>query len=134
MPGTYGTSGSAPTSAGTSGSGRDTNESAVNRSLRTRVQHVKASELSSVTAQTTGMQRLTAITTASPSLGCDAAHDLSFARSGCRSLVVGIEGEERDSGGYPGKCLGYQVYPQCRPGEHSHHRRTQRHRRVERAT
>jgi hypothetical protein len=37
-------------------------ESAVNRSLRTRVQHVKASKLSSATAQTTGMQRLAAIT------------------------------------------------------------------------
>jgi uncharacterized RmlC-like cupin family protein len=61
-PGTYGTSGSTPTSAGTSGSGRDTNESAVNRSLRTRVQHVKASELGSATAQTRSMQRLTAIT------------------------------------------------------------------------
>lgn len=40
----------------------DTSESAVNRSLRTRVHHVKAAELSSATAQTAGMQRLAAIT------------------------------------------------------------------------
>jgi uncharacterized RmlC-like cupin family protein len=41
---------------------RDTNGSAVDRSLRTRVHHVKASELSSATAQTAGMQRFAAIT------------------------------------------------------------------------
>jgi uncharacterized RmlC-like cupin family protein len=40
----------------------DTNGSAVDRSLRTRVHHVKASELSSATAQTGGMQRFAAIT------------------------------------------------------------------------
>jgi uncharacterized RmlC-like cupin family protein len=40
----------------------DTNGSAVDRSLRTRVHHVKASELSSATAQTAGMQRFAAIT------------------------------------------------------------------------
>src|SRR5258707_15483534 len=61
-PGTYGASGSAPTSAATGGPGHDTNESAVNRSLRRECITFKASELSSATAQTTGMQRLAAIT------------------------------------------------------------------------
>jgi uncharacterized RmlC-like cupin family protein len=40
----------------------DTNGSAVDRSLRMRVHHDKASELSSTTAQTGGMQRFVAIT------------------------------------------------------------------------
>ena len=40
----------------------DTSGSAVDRSPRTRVHHVKASELSSATAQTAGMQRFAAIT------------------------------------------------------------------------
>jgi uncharacterized RmlC-like cupin family protein len=40
----------------------DSSATHVDRSLRTRVHHVKASELSSATAQTGGMQRFAAIT------------------------------------------------------------------------
>jgi uncharacterized RmlC-like cupin family protein len=40
----------------------DSSATFVDRSLRTRVRHVKASELSSATAQTGGMQRFAAIT------------------------------------------------------------------------
>jgi uncharacterized RmlC-like cupin family protein len=41
---------------------KDSSATYVDRSLRTRVHHVKASELSSATAQTGGMQRLAAVT------------------------------------------------------------------------
>ena len=40
----------------------DTNATYADRSLRTRVHHIKATELSSATAQTAGMRRLAAIT------------------------------------------------------------------------
>jgi uncharacterized RmlC-like cupin family protein len=40
----------------------DSSATYVDRSLRTRVHHIKASDLSSVTAQTAGMRRLAAIT------------------------------------------------------------------------
>ncbi|PXX00758.1 cupin domain-containing protein [Mycolicibacterium moriokaense] len=43
----------------------NTTDDVVAASLRTRVQHVKAGELSSATAQTVGMQRLAALTGAS---------------------------------------------------------------------
>jgi uncharacterized RmlC-like cupin family protein len=43
----------------------DTSATYAEPSLRTRVHHIKASELSSATAQTAGMQRLAAITGAS---------------------------------------------------------------------
>jgi hypothetical protein len=53
---------------------------------------------------------------------------------GWSSLVVGVEHDGGDSGGYSGERLGHQVHPQRRPGEHAHHGSAERDCRVERAT